>query len=79
MNDELAGAPAEVRRPAAKAAIITRWCIMVTRADGTIEILSTIYHTQAEAVAQTQHFTSTWRGVTVRAAKCQVQVEGEPT
>jgi hypothetical protein len=54
---------------------ISRWAIAVLRADGQVEILSTLYQTQAEAEHQVRYYSAEWRGVKVTAAKCNIMVE----
>jgi len=51
-----------------------RWAIRVLRPDGTIEVLGTIYRTELEARTQAEYFAREWKLVTIKPAKCRIEV-----
>jgi len=53
---------------------VERWCITVHRPDGNVEVLPYLFHDQPEASAQSRFHAKEWRGVTVKPAKCNVEV-----
>ena len=63
-------------QPAApRASAFTRWAILVHRADGQVEILSTLHFTQAEAEVQAAYWRDHARGVKVQAVRCTIRVD----